>query len=59
MTCSYVFTSYLDKFIPKVTTTNISIEDKLKLEYYKLKETFKGDITINPNTADSVNISYQ
>lgn len=50
----YVFTSYLDKFIPKVTTTDISIEDKLKLEYYKLKETFKGDITLNPNTVDSV-----
>lgn len=50
----YVFTSYLDKFIPGVTTSDISIEDKLKLEYFKLKETFKGDITLNPNTVDSV-----
>jgi len=50
----YVFISYLDKFIPKVTTTDISLEDKLKLEYYKLEETFKGDITLNPNTVDSV-----
>ncbi|MGM0878122.1 MAG: hypothetical protein ACQEWV_26255 [Bacillota bacterium] len=24
------------------------------MEYYKLKETFKGDITLNPNTVDSV-----
>ncbi|QOR65779.1 type I restriction endonuclease subunit R [Cytobacillus suaedae] len=50
----YVFTSYLDKFIPKVTSTEISIEDKLKLEYYKLEQTFKGDITLNPNTVDGV-----
>lgn len=50
----YVFTSYLDKFIPKIATTDISIEDKLKLEYYKLVETFKGDITLNPNTVESV-----
>ncbi|MEK4404895.1 type I restriction endonuclease [Sporosarcina sp. FSL K6-6792] len=50
----YVFTSYLDKFIPKLSTTDINIEDKLKLEYYKLEETFKGDITLNPNTVDSV-----
>ena len=44
----YVFTSYLDKFIPKPSTIEVSIEDKLKLEYFKLKETFKGDITLNP-----------
>lgn len=50
----YVFTSYLDKFIPKVTTADIDIEDKLKLEYYKLSETFKGDITLNPNTVVGV-----
>ncbi|MDE0582012.1 DEAD/DEAH box helicase family protein [Planococcus sp. A6] len=50
----YVFTSYLDKFIPKTVSRDISIEDKLKLEYFKLKETFKGDITLNPNTVDSV-----
>lgn len=50
----YVFTSYLDKFIPKEVSSDISIEDKLKLEFYKLKETFKGDITLNPNTVDSV-----
>ena len=50
----YVFTSYLSKFIPSDNRTAIDIEDKLKLEYYKLEQTFKGDITLNPNAVETI-----
>lgn len=42
----YVFTSYLEKMLPKVSETDINLEGKLKLEFYKLEETYKGDISI-------------
>jgi type I restriction enzyme, R subunit len=42
----YIFTSYLIKFIPKNKSDQVSIEDKIKLEYYKLEETFKGEIVL-------------
>lgn len=48
----YVFTAYLEKFLPKVTDTDIDLEDKLKLEFFKLEQTFKGDITLNPTIED-------
>lgn len=50
----YVFTSYLIKFIPKNKRENISIEDKLKLEYYKLEQTFKGNIALEKNSSYNV-----
>jgi type I restriction enzyme R subunit len=45
----YVFTSYLIKFIPKNKRESFNIEDKLKLEYYKLEQTFKGTIALEKN----------
>lgn len=42
------------KFIPKNSTENINVEDKVKLEYYKLEETFKGDISLESNSEYSV-----
>ncbi|MGN4696921.1 type I restriction endonuclease subunit R [Bacillus cereus group sp. MYBK185-1] len=50
----YSFTAYLDKFIPREKLSNIDLEDKLKLEFYKLEQTFKGDITLNPTQDDKV-----
>ncbi|WP_096081841.1 type I restriction endonuclease subunit R [Enterococcus mundtii] len=41
-----IFTGYLNKFIPRLDREKISIEDKVKLEYYKLKEDFSGDINL-------------
>ena len=41
-----IFTGYLNKFIPRLDREKISIEDKVKLEYYKLKEDFSGDISL-------------
>ncbi|WP_071395072.1 type I restriction endonuclease subunit R [Bacillus tuaregi] len=50
----YVFTSYLIKFIPKNKRENINIEDKLKLEYYKLERTFEGNIALEKNAGYNV-----
>lgn len=48
----YVFTAYLDKLLPRVSERDIDLENKLKLEFYKLEETFKGDISLNPTVED-------
>lgn len=48
----FAFTSYLAKMLPKEPDKKIDLDDKLKLEFYKLKETFKGDITLNPTKED-------
>lgn len=50
----YVFTSYLIRFIPKNKRENINIEDKLKLEYYKLERTFEGNIALENNAGYNV-----
>ncbi|KHE69670.1 type I restriction endonuclease subunit R [Halobacillus sp. BBL2006] len=45
----YIFCKYLISFIPKNSTVKIDVEDKVKLEYYKVEETFNGDITLEKN----------
>ena len=47
-----VFTAYLAKLLPRATERDIDLEGKLKLEFYKLEQTFKGDITLNPTLAE-------
>ncbi|MBD5517096.1 MAG: type I restriction endonuclease subunit R, partial [Lachnospiraceae bacterium] len=43
------FTQYLEKMLPPVAETkSVDLEDKLKLEFYKLEQTFRGDISLNP-----------
>ena len=42
----YVFCSYLLKLLPNTTVEMLDLEGALKLEYYKLEQTFKGDITL-------------
>lgn len=46
----YVFCSYLFRLIPKESTVMIDLEGALKLEFYKLEETFKGGIALNDGT---------
>ena len=50
----YSFTSYLAKLIPAAQTGDVDLEGKLKLEFYKLEQTYKGDITLNPTGEDTV-----
>ena len=45
----YIFSKYLVKLLPPETETMIDIEDLLSLEYYKLRETFKGSINLKPD----------
>ena len=42
----YVFAAYLLKLIPAEPVQMLDIEGALKLEFYKLQQTFKGDITL-------------
>lgn len=42
----YVFCSYLLKIIPKEPNEPIDLDGKLKLEFYKLQETFQGSIEL-------------
>ena len=45
----YTYTQYLEKMLPSVSDTrNVDLDDKLKLEYYKIQEDFHGDIGLAP-----------
>ncbi len=44
----YVFVSYLEKLLPNVVVDPIDLEGKLKLEFYKLEQTFRGDLGFSP-----------
>lgn len=41
-----IYTNYLIKFIPKEKRERVDIADKVKLEFYKLHQDFKGDIAL-------------
>ena len=43
----YVFCSYLLKLIPNESVQMIDLEGALKLEFYKLEQTFKGEIALD------------
>ena len=50
----YIFCQYLDKLLPGIHDPDMeNIEDKLKLRYYKLKQTFDGDIGLAESSDDS------
>ena len=42
----YVFCSYLVRLIPAEPVQMIDLEGALKLEFYKLEQTFKGEISL-------------
>lgn len=48
----FLFTSHLISLLPKEKREYIDIEDKIKLEYASLKETFKGAITLDKKSVD-------
>lgn len=50
-----IFTGYLLKFLPKETRENIDISDKVKLEYYKLRQDFSGEIHLVNKEGELVN----
>lgn len=42
----YNFLKYMDKVLPNTVNEKVNLEDKIKLEYYKLEKTFEGLIAI-------------
>ena len=48
----FMFISYLINLIPKDMTEKISIDDKITLEFAKLKETYKGSIELEKTSID-------
>ena len=48
-----IFTGFLLKFIPKEKCEKVNIDDKVKLEYYKLQQDFKGEISLAAVHEDS------
>lgn len=46
----YTFCAYLLKLLPNESVSMIDIESALKLEFYKLEQTFKGGITLDNAT---------
>ena len=42
----YVFCSYLLRLLPTESTQMIDLEGALRLEFYKLEQTFKGEIIL-------------
>lgn len=42
----YVFCSYLLRLLPNVSTEMVDLDGALKLEFYKLEQTFKGEIAL-------------
>ncbi|WP_434579215.1 type I restriction endonuclease subunit R [Thermoanaerobacterium thermosaccharolyticum] len=43
----YIYLTYLIRKLPKNARYNINLIDEVALEYYKIKETFNGDISLN------------
>lgn len=50
----FLFTSNLIKMLPKADRVLIDIDDKIKLEYASLTQTFKGAITLDKKSVDVV-----
>ena len=42
----YIFCSYLEKLLPEDPLTPFNLDDKVKLEYYRLEETYRGAINL-------------
>lgn len=48
-----IFTEFLLKFIPKEKREKVNIDDKVKLEYYKLQQDFQGEISLVAEDSES------
>ena len=55
----FTFCQYLVKLLPRATSKNVDLEDKLRLEFYKLEKEFKGAITLNPTQEDKMLVNVK
>ena len=53
---SYLFTEYLAKLLPRKKSEKVNLDDKIKLEFTNLKETFSGSIELkkSPDNKDNI-----
>ena len=55
----FTFCQYLAKLLPRATSKDVDLDDKLRLEFYKLEKEFKGNITLNPTQEDKTLVNVK
>ena len=50
----FTFCQYLAKLLPRAISKDVDLDDKLRLEFYKLEKEFKGSISLNPTQEDKM-----
>jgi len=49
-----IYTSYLLKFIPSKKRDSVDLTDKIRLEFYRLKKDFEGDLKLSSGPVDAL-----
>ena len=55
----FTFCQYLAKLLPRTTSKDVDLDDKLRLEFYKLEKEFKGSIALNPTQEDKMLVNVK
>lgn len=55
----FTFCQYLAKLLPRATSKDVDLDDKLRLEFYKLEKEFKGNIALNPTQEDKTLVNVK
>lgn len=55
----FTFCQYLAKLLPRATSKDVDLDDKLRLEFYKLEKEFKGSISLNPTQEDKTLVNVK
>ena len=55
----FTFCQYLEKLLPRAISKEVDLDDKLKLEFYKLEKEFKGSISLNPTQEDKTLVNVK
>lgn len=55
----FTFCQYLVKLLPRATSKDVDLDDKLRLEFYKLEKEFKGSIALNPTQEDKTLVNVK
>ncbi|MCL2006572.1 MAG: DEAD/DEAH box helicase family protein [Treponema sp.] len=53
---TYLFCEYLGKVLPKFENENVNLDDKIKLEFSNIKQTFSGEITLKKSPDNKENV---
>lgn len=55
----FTFCQYLAKLLPRATSKDVDLDDKLRLEFYKLEKEFKGSIALSPTQQDKTLVNVK